>query len=328
MGDVVQSTPVARGIKAASPDCRLSWIVQAPFAGLLEHNPHIDDLIVVPMRPGLRDLIEPWWRLKRGDFDIAIDLQGLLKSSIVTWASGATRRIGKEEAREAALFAYTEFSPERWDQQYVSQRYLEQCETLGVSRDDFQPELFLIDEDFKFVDEVYATEGLYGPEPVVVLVTFSAEPRREWPADYVVRLADMLIDRFDARVVLPGTERERERAQALSERMARPAVVVAGRTTMREAAAVLKRADLVIGVESGLTHMAYAVGTPLVCVHGYGPLRNTPVGPLTRAVYVQDVPCRPCRPSTPCDHRRCIMELTPDMVFEAVEDLVREADIA
>ncbi|MGD9498654.1 MAG: glycosyltransferase family 9 protein [Armatimonadota bacterium] len=327
MGDVVQTTPVARGLKIARPASHITWFVQAPFAPLLAHNPHIDELIVLPARPRPADLLEAWWRLKAAQFDITVDVQGLLKSAFVTWTSAAPRRIGKEEAREAARFAYTELSPERWDQRYISQRYLEQCQSLGVSRDDFRPELFLIPDDFALVDEVYATEGLDASAPVVVLVPFSAGPRKEWPPDYVVCLAELLTDRLGARIIIPGSAPERERAQALADRISRPPTVLAGRTSMREAAAFLQRADLVIGVESGLTHMAYALGTPVVCIHGCGPLRNTPVGPFTRAVYIEDIPCRPCRPSTPCAHRRCLLELTPEMVWAAVEDLAAEVGL-
>lgn len=326
MGDVIQSTPVARGLKIARPECHLTWFVNAPFAPLLEHNPHIDEIISVPSRPTVHDMVAAWWRLKQGEFDIAIDLQGLLKSALPTLASGAPRRIGKEEAREAALVAYTELSPERWDQQYISQRYLEQCETLGVSRDDFVPEIFLTDEDLAAANELLAAEAVSADEPLIVMVTFSVTPKREWPAEFVVRLADDLCRRYDARIVIPGSASERERAEQIGAQMAHPPVILAGHTSLREAAAVLQRANLVIGVESGLTHMAYAVGTPLVCILTYPPLRNGPVGPRARTVYVKNLPCRPCRPSAPCAHYRCVRELTPDLVYAAVEELVAATD--
>lgn len=329
MGDVVQGTPVARALKIARPDCHLTWLVQEPFAQLLEHNPHIDDLIVVPRHIRVRDFFAAAARLRGGQFDITIDLQGLMKSAIGTWLSAAPRRIGKEEAREGAPLVYNELSPERNDQQYVSQRYLEQCAPLGVSRDDFLPEIFLVDEDFARIDQIYAEAGLGDGQPVIALVNFSAKPRREWAADRVIALAEMLMARFDARIVLPGSAAERERAEALSAQLSRPAVVVAGRTSIREAAALMQRVDLVVGVETGLTHIAYAVGTPLVCILSYTPVRNGPVGPLARTVYVEDIPCRPCRPNAPCPHSyRCMAELTPEMVFAAVEDLAPAAGLA
>jgi len=327
MGDVIQSTPVARGLKAARPGCHLAWFINRPFAPLLEHNPHIDQIIAMPLRPTVSDVVEAWWHLKHGEFDVAIDLQGLAKSAVPTLASGAPRRIGKAEAREAALLAYTELSPERWDQQYISQRYLEVCEPLGVSRDDFVPELFLVDEDFGLIDRVCAAQGVAPDEPLVVLVTFALTPKREWPPEFVIQLADELTHSHGARIVIPGAASERPRAEAISAQMARPPIILAGDTSIREAAAVLQRADLVIGVESGLTHMAYAVRTPTICILTYPPLRNGPVGPNARTVYVPDLPCRPCRPDAPCEHYRCVRELTPDLVLSAIADLARETPV-
>ena len=251
---------------------------------LLEHNPHIDATITVPHRRFRAvDLLRAWWQIKRSEFTVTIDPQGLLKSAGVTWMSDAPLRIGKEEAREVADFAYNEIIPERWDQTYVSQRYLELCEPLGVSRDDYVPEITLVEEDFQPANELFSLEGLNGPRPVIALAPFAAEARKEWPAEYWVRLGDMLAEQFDARIIIPGSAKERERAEALSAAMKRPALVFAGKTNMREAAAFLSKMDLFVGGESGLTHMAFAVGTPQVCIVGPTPLRNGPKAARARA---------------------------------------------
>lgn len=321
LGDVVQSTPVARGLKSAMPDCHITWAVQTPAVPLLDGNPHIDAIIPVGTRVRARSLLNTWWRLKASEFTTAIDLQGLLKSGIITYASDAPRRIGKEEARESALFAYTELSPERWDQAYISQRYLQQCASLGVDTDDYVPELFLADDDFGPADELLATEHMAGQAPVVVLVPFSAQPRREWPEEHYVRLAEMLTDKLGARIIIPGAEREWSRAEALAQRMNCDATVFAGRTNIRQAAALLQRADLVIGGDTGLTHIAFAVGTPVVGILGPSPLRNGPKGERARTVYIDGIPCRPCRPRQRCDHRRCMTELSSEMVADAALEL-------
>jgi len=321
MGDVIQTTPLPRAIKAAQPDAHVTWVAQSPFASLLEHNPHIDELISVPHRNfRAAELVRAWWRVKQGDFTVTIDPQGLLKSAGVTWMSEAPLRIGKEEAREVADFAYNLVVPERWDQTYVAQRYLELCEPLGASRDDYVPEIFLADGDFGPTHELFAVEGLNLSRPTIALAPFAAEARKEWPPEYWAQLGDMLAEQLDARIIIPGSAKERERAEALASTMKRPALVFAGNTNMREAAAFLSKMDLFVGGESGLTHMAFAVGTPLVCIVGPTPLRNGPKAPRARTVYVEDIDCRPCRDRN-CPHRRCLMEVTPEMVAEAAMDV-------
>ncbi len=322
MGDVVQSTPVARGLKAARPDCHITWLINTPFAPLLYHNPHVDEILTVPRRPNLAEFVEVWWQLKQREFTTTIDLQCLLKSAVATLASGAPRRIGREDAREFASFAYNEMTSDPGNHDYVSQLYLEQCHAFGVSTDEYIPDIFLVDEDYGPVNRLWAEERLdEAPGPVIAMVTFSAQPRREWPEDYFVALADRLTQSLGARIIIPGTAAELERAEALAARMAVPPIVFAGQTALREAAALLERADMVIGADSGLTHLAYAVRSPVVSIIGPSPVRNAPTGPLTRAAYIEDIPCRPCRPHQRCDHRRCMRELTPEIVAGAAEDL-------
>ena len=139
-------------------------------------------------------------------------------------------------------------------------------------------------------------------------------------------LAEMLIARFDARSSYPAPPRAWARPGPL--RAPLPSGGGRRRTSLREAAALMQRVDLVVGIETGLTHVAYAVGAPVVCILTYTPVRNGPVGPLARTVYVDDLDCRPCRPNAPCAHRRCVTDLTPELVFAAVEDLAPAAGLA
>lgn len=327
MGDVVQTTPVARGIRQVLPDCHLAWMAQRPFSTLLEHNPHIDELIVLPHRNlGIADLLDAWWKIKAGDFTIAVDAQGLLKSAVVTWASGAPWRIGQAEAREAAGFAYNELVRDRGDQIYVSQRYLDLCASLGVDRDDFVPEITLVDEDYAPVDELLLSAGVSGDEPLVAIAPCAAEARKEWPEASFVRVAEAVIDRFGARIIVPGSPGEVERAERFAAQLGENVTVLAGRTNMRQVAALLSRCNLLIAGESGLTHIGYAVGTPLVCIVGPTPLRNGPTGPNARTVYAEGIDCRPCRRKN-CPHSRCLHRVTPEMVIEAVEELAPVAGL-
>jgi heptosyltransferase-1 len=323
MGDLIQTTPLPRAIKAALPDAHVAWLAQSPFASLLEHNPHLDETIIFPhRRSGIyaSALVETWARLKAAEFTIAVDPQGLAKSAAAVWITTAPWRIGKEEAREAAGLAYNDIIPERLDQDYVSQRYLELCEPFGASRDDYVPEIFLVDEDFGPTEELFAAEGLDDGRPLVALAPFAAEPRKEWPPESFITVADTLIDCIGARIIIPGAAGERERAEQIAARIKESPVVFAGRTNMRQAAAFLSRMNLFIGGESGLTHMAYAVGTPQVCIVGPTPLRNGPKGPTARTVFAEGIDCRPCR-NRNCPHSRCLTEVTPEMVIEAALDL-------
>jgi len=321
LGDVIHATPVARGLKRVMPDCHLTWFVREACAPVLEGNPYLDDQIVVPSRMGVSDCLKIWWRLKAGDYTIAIDLEGILKGAGVTYVTGAPRRIGSAGAPPVPKFAYTEECPSLDERDYISQRYLADCDALGVDLSDYRPEMFLREDELREAAETLAECGLDGPEPVIATVVFSRDPKCEWPDDSLVEFGDIMARELGARIFIPGTEAERPRAAAIAGRMRHPATVVAGRTTFRQAVALLKRADLVVGVDTGLTHAAYAVDAPVVSLIGRTESWYGPKGPRARTLRVPGLDCRPCSRHDTCDDPTCMTGITPRMAADAALEL-------
>ena len=113
LGDVIHALPTVDRIRQRFPDAQISWLINDTLAPLLKHCPIIDDLIELPRAEfsgpasSLR-LIAFLRRLRARQFDLVIDLQGLFRSGVMTWATRAPRRVGRSDAREGARFAYTE----------------------------------------------------------------------------------------------------------------------------------------------------------------------------------------------------------------------------
>lgn len=322
LGDVIHATPVARALKRALPDCHLTWLAFARMTAPLQGNPHLDEIITVPDRPGLSDLLHLWWRLKAAQFTIAIDFEGILRGAAAAYTSGAFRRIGKRRTLLEAQFAYNELVPELERCAYISQQYLQVCASLGADVGDYLPEVFLSPQELREAEELLQRHGLRGSGPTIALVIFSTDYRRRWPDEHVIQLGEALAQRVGARLFIPGSAAERPQAEALAARMSPRPVVLAGETTFRQAMALLAHSDLVVGVDSGLTHAAFALGTPLVCLLGRTPLSYGPVGPRARTVFVPELTCRPCRRGHRCPHPRCMTSLTPALVLPHALDLL------
>lgn len=323
IGDVIQSTPVARQIKRQHPDCHLTWIVERKALAGIEHNPHLDRIVVMDTRR-LSSWAEAISRL-RGRFDVTIDLQCLLKSAAVTSLVGSRLRVGRDDAREGARLAYTRRMPTNWDQTYISQHYLQQCADFGLDVGDYVPELYLPAADHEAAEKLAGELDLPRDRPVVALVAFGAEPTREWPQESFARVGDALAAR-GAQCLIFGSKAELPRAEALAARMQHPPTIVAGRTSLGQAAAMLQRCQLAIGADTGLIHYSFALGTPLVCLLGPSPLRN---GPKSDKAITLAAPCdhRPCRPSDRCSRgsgRPCLAEISVDEVLEAAETLLAQ----
>ncbi|MEN6544979.1 MAG: glycosyltransferase family 9 protein [Armatimonadia bacterium] len=322
IGDTIQSTPVARQIKQLYPDCHLAWVVEPKALPGIKHNPHLDEVFVLEPRK-----LSSWRALApkiRGKFDITIDLQCLLKSGLVTALSASPIRIGRDDAREGAKMFYTRRMPTRRDHVYISQHYLEQCSELGLNIDDYVPELFPSPEDQAAAAKVWDELGLEGKHPVVALLPFSAEPTREWPMERFGQIGDQLAEEKGATCLIFGSPPEVPRAEALAAGMKHAPVIIAGKTSLGQAAALLARCDLAVGNDSGLPHYAFALGTPVVCAMGPSTTRSAPTSDKAIGIW-SACEFRPCRPSDPCkrgDGRPCLEEVTMEQMFKAAVQLL------
>jgi heptosyltransferase-2/heptosyltransferase-3 len=212
----------------------------------------------------------------------------------------------------------------RGDQDYISQFYLEQCADLGLDRSDYVPEVFVGPEDQATASALWQEMSLGRGQPVVALLPFASTSRREWPVERFAEVGDTLATEIGARSLIFGSRRERERAERLAATMKSAPLVIAGRTSLGQAAGCLQRCQLAVGNESGLIHCAFAVGTPVVCLLGQSPLRNGPKS--VRAITVFS-PCqfRPCLNHQECKRgtgRPCLTEITVEQTIDACRKML------
>ena len=317
IGDTIQSTPVARQIKLKYPDCHLAWVVEPKALPGIAHNPHLDEIVILQVRrPG------SWADLAgkvRHKYDITIDLQCLLKSGLATALSASPLRIGREDAREGSRLFYNRLMPTRQDHLYISQCYLEQCADLGLDINDYVPELYVAPEEQQAAALLWRELELGEGRPALALLPFSAEPTREWPLERFGQVGDALAAQTGAHCLIFGSPAEVDRAEALAAQMSSSPAILAGKTSLGLAAALLQRCQLAVGNDSGLIHYAFALGTPLVCVMGPSTMRS---GPRSATAITLVAPCefRPCRPYQKCCRgpgRPCLAEITVAQVVEA-----------
>jgi ADP-heptose:LPS heptosyltransferase len=168
-----------------------------------------------------------------------------------------------------------------------------------------------------------AAEGRSARRPLIGIHAGAHAPARRWPAERFAVVADHLAQRFGAQIVLTGGPGEEEIAQAVAQRMAAPALCVAGQTSLGGLAALIDRLDLFIANDTGPAHLADALGTPSVTIFGPADHRRwAPLDQRRHPIVRRPVPCSPCRYAVcPIDHR-CLHWIQPDAVIEAAETLL------
>ncbi len=325
LGDIVHAVPVAVALRRAFPGARIDWVVSARHREVLDLVPVLDHRIAINDRRGedtglsWRDALR---RLRAARYDVAFDLQGLVKSALVARASGARRVIGftRRYAREplASLFYTHRHDPggeglfARSETRHVVRINLDVLRSVGVEPG--EPEFSL---DGQASEEVRAAIGRAGSR-FALLNTGAAWPNKRWPA---VRLGE-LARALQARRGLPSIVLWGPSERLLAEevvRVAEGAAVAAPPTRIADIAALARAASVMVSGDTGPTHIASAVGTPLVGIYGpTRPERNGPLGrddqSVSRAAVCQCHHLRQCRLP-----RMCLLDIEVSEVLEAVE---------
>jgi len=280
IGDVLHGVPVAVALKRAFPDAMIGWAVEGRAADVLAGHPAVDHLFRLPR--GWLKSPTAVLRLRRQlrDFapDVTIDLQGLLKSGVASWLSGARMRIGfaRPVAREQSWLAYT--NRVRPAAVHVVDSNCDLLAPLGLRerRPQFDMPRWPISRER--MQQWLASLRL--AEPPVVINPGAGWASKRWETDRFAALATSLYQRHGIRpLVVWGGAAERvtaERIAAASD----DAAIVATETSLQDLGELFRLSRLLISADTGPLHLAAAVGTP--CVGLFGPVpaaRNGPYGP-------------------------------------------------
>jgi len=306
LGDVVQALPVAGSLRRNWPEAEIDWVINDSYADLLRGHPAIRRLVLYPRSRWTSLAALPEMRrwaqsLAFEGYDLVIDLQGLLRSGLMAWASGCPRRLGLQSAREGSRWFYTESIQDH--QEHAAERYLQAIRHLGL-----EPHPLAFDLP---VPPLPADPRLQ-PKAYVVLHPYSRWTTKLWP----YRRYQELVDQWPSvtlAVVGNGPWFPLRSPQVVDLR---------GLLGLRELSSVLAHARAAISTDSGPAHLAAAFDVPTVVLFGAtDPRKTRPQGRRVHALQAEVVPpCLPClRRACRWDHPMACMELIqPDAIKKLI----------
>jgi len=325
LGDVVHAIPVAAALRRAFPDARIDWLVSAKHREILDLVPVIDRRLVINDRgdaSGGTSLLAAIRELRRSRYDVAIDLQGLIKSAVLARASGAPRVVGfsSRYARErAARLFYTDaYDPGRGglydprETRHVVDINLGLLSVLGITAPVREFPIEDVDSDAARAMREQ-TGGQYA-----LLNPGAAWPNKRWPPSRLAAIARELRARHGLMsVVLWGPGEEALAAEVVAG--ADGGAVMSPKTSIADLVALARRAALMVSGDTGPTHIAAALGTPIVGIYGpTRPARNGPMSPLDVTVS-RDSVCQ-CHHLRRCKlDRMCLLDIEVAEALDAVE---------
>ena len=300
IGDTILAIPTIRAIRDRYPNAHLAMVASSINLKYLEGCPYIDQSIPCRLEDVMkspRNLIAFIMGLRRQKFDWAIDFEHWPRlSALITFGSGASRRIGFRSAAQHRHFLFSDVV-QHVPGQHEVMNFLKIAELLGCPMKATDLEVWLKRADQEWVTEFFDETGIDSSRPVVAIHPEAGrrdEPRRRFPQDRYVAVANALIERYQAQIILTGAPSEGELSQEIALRAGASCVVAAGKTDINQLAALFANADFVICGNCGPMHLAAAAGTPVVALHGpTNPLQWGPWGGRHTILHV-DVPCSPC----------------------------------
>ncbi len=317
IGDVTRALPLADSLRQGFPRAFLAWSVEPASLPLLQENPAIDEIIVFDR--------SQWWKsfgrflaqIRAERFDLVLDLQRHFKSGFISWWSGAGQRIGfgRHDSKELN-WLYNNLHIDTYGETFSKlEHYLRFADYLGVPRAPLEWDFHLTGAEWSSVEH-----HLSGVRPPFAAVFVGARwDSKKWFAVQMARCAEMLHDDYRLDVVLLGGKED----QALALEAAADARVVVtnlvGRTSLREAIGIIDNAQLAVGPDTGLMHIAAAVRTPVISLWGAtSPQRTGPYG-FGNLVIQGHAPCVPCNRRRCSIGRICMKSISAEQIADKID---------
>jgi heptosyltransferase I len=317
LGDVVHALALLESLRVGlGKDAFIGWAVRKKFAALLDGNPHLSKAYVLEND---REILAFGNELKKERFDVALDTQGLFFSGAVTYLSGARRRVGYDLNREGNRLFLTEPTVSAMTRRHMVEKLLDFCPALGLPIVAPRPQTYLIEGEREQASTLLTSVK---NARKVGLIIGASTPEKAWPETHWAGLCERLLVEGYAPVLLGGPGE-----RVMGERLASNTGVLnlTGQTTPRVLASVQAQCTVIVGGDSGPTHLAVAVGVPVVGLYGVtDPVRTGPQWGAGRSVTIdlaeKDAPpeTRRARHTTLTD---ALSRIPVERVYQAITEL-------
>jgi ADP-heptose:LPS heptosyltransferase len=327
LGDIIMTTAMVRAVRLAYPQAKIDMVVRADFIDLIRHNPHLDDKIALSRGEGLKGLWALRARINAEKYDLIYDAHRSLRTRLLMPFLQARykRYFNKHYLRRALAltFKLPLLAPVRF-----LEKFIEPLNDLGVVYDGKGPEMFL-DEPTR-AETSRKVPIPWKDEWTIGVIASAQWPGKRWPLLYFRQTLERLAGDPKIRLIILGGP-EDTFCDALREGLPKDRVINAqGKLSIGESAALIEQCDCVLANDTGLMHVADALGVPQVLILGptSGELGCLPFHPQSQ-ILEESLWCRPCSKNgqAPCirGRRYCLERILPERALRALAKIAGES---
>ncbi len=319
IGDVLLSTVVLPFLRHEFPDARIDFLCEIPAAGVVQGNPHINNVLVFDSKS--ENGLSLIFRIRRGSYDLVIDLFGNPRSAIVTLLSGARHRVGYRFSWRQ--YCYSVVVNPRGGEVHNAEFNLDALRALNIPVGSQEPYFPLGAEARLFADEFIRVNNLEHSFLLAINAGGGWYTKR-WRADSYASLLRRCCEEFDLRAVLIWGPGEVDAVRAIAGKVGQGAVITPP-TTIPQLGAILQRCTMMVTNDSGPMHIASAVGVPVVAIFGpTNPRFQGPLSPRSEVVRKEELDCLGCNLTACPIGNPCMEALSVDQVYQTVKRFISE----
>jgi lipopolysaccharide heptosyltransferase I len=328
LGDIIHSLPFLKALRDAFPESFIVWVIDKNLTGVLEGNPLVNELITFDkdtwkqpanLPKTVSEMIKMIKKLRAQKYDIVVDLQGLLRSGIMTFFALSPSKIGFRHAREGSRLFYNRAVSANGSTHAVDKN-LEVAKSLGANINSIEFPLHIHDAERKAVKNLVGDISEYA-----VVIPSARWETKKWPSENFGRL----ISHLSIPCAVTGSISERETVQQVMRFSEGKGINLCGKTSLKQLIALIAGAKLVISNDSGPMHIGVALGVPVIALFGpTDPLKTGPAGwsevysereEKRLKVLKTSANCAPCLKKKCRDHI-CMQEIRVDNVLAEVKE--------
>jgi lipopolysaccharide heptosyltransferase II len=330
LGDVLLSTSAISLLKRIYPDADVTMMIRPDVKDVIENNPIIDHVLIFDYKNKKNSLKNMWdfvSEIKKKKFDMSISFDRKLRPAILTWMAGIPVRIGPnivfDDAPSKVTLFYTDIVYIKHDLKNTLQAETYQAIIRGFTGKKGKEEPVMANvssENEKKAKELI--RKLPVEKKKIALCVKGTFPLKTWPKEYFKKVVEMLNKEYEAAFFIVGAPNDKEYADEVIKEINVPVANFCNETTLVDLAALLRKTDLFITVDTGAAHIAATTRVPMVVIYGCtSPKRWHPINENTR-VLTSNEECCPChKQPNECIRPKCLWNITPEAVLEKCIEL-------
>lgn len=312
-GDIIQANPILQAIKSKWKDSLIDWLVFTQWKQVVELFPNINSIKCWDRKGGLKAFFETLKECNKENYDLVIDLQGLLRTAMFCKLLKAKQKIGVSGMKELSWL----FIKEPYKRNKNENAVIRNLNSLSyITKEKYEP-CFDVKVDTISYNILYKY-GIEKDDKVVAFIPFSRGKTKTWQTNNYVVLANMLKDfNKNIKIIILGSQTDYGKIKSNN------IIDLCGKTNIKELAEILSICEIAVGADTGAMHLANAIGIKNIFIFGGSDIKETaPYGKNSKVISA-NLSCSPCRGKCKFNKEKCLEQIKPNDVFEDIKEWIK-----